>query len=98
MQIKGGSKMKKLATLLTSIFVVLTTAIFAGAESASSTVSNFPYFQLGCLVIGGMIIVSLKAKFERMYAGEAMGAFALYTILIALFTTPVINLIKTIIT
>jgi len=85
---------KKLATMVTSIFVVLTTAVFAGAASVVTTAVNFPYFQLGCLIIGGMIIVSLKSKFERMYASEAMGAFALYTILMALFTAPVINVIK----
>ncbi len=85
---------KKLATMVTSIFIVLTTAAFAGAASVVTTAANFPYFQLGCLIIGGMIIISLKSKFERMYASEAMGAFALYTILMARFTAPVINVIK----
>lgn len=85
---------KKLATMATSIFVVLTTAVFAGAATVVTTATNFPYFQLGCLVIGGMIIISLKSKFERMYASEAMAAFALYTVLMALFTAPVINVIK----
>jgi hypothetical protein len=41
-----------------------------------------------------MIIISLKYKFDRMYAGEAAGAFALYTVLIALFTAPVIEMVK----
>jgi hypothetical protein len=31
-----------------------------------------------------------------MYTNEAVGAFALYTILIALFTSPVIDAVKTI--
>jgi hypothetical protein len=52
------------------------------------------YFQLGSLIVGGLIIISLKNKYERMYASETVGAFALYTVLIALFTNPVIDAIK----
>jgi hypothetical protein len=36
----------------------------------------------------------MKHKYERMYTGEVAGAFALYTVLIALFTNPVIDAIK----
>jgi hypothetical protein len=50
------------------------------------------------LIVGGLILVSLKRKFEKMYAGEVVGAFALYTILMALFTNPVIEMVKTIVT
>lgn len=32
-----------------------------------------------------------------MYTGEGVGAFALYTVLIALFTNPVIDVIKTVV-
>jgi hypothetical protein len=33
-----------------------------------------------------------------MYTTEAVGAFALYTLLMALFTNPVIEMVKTIVT
>lgn len=88
---------KKLATILTAVFVTLSTAGFALAEGVSTTMVDFPFFQLGCLVIGGMIIISTKAKYDKMYTSEAMGAFALYTVLMSLFTSPVINLLKTIV-
>jgi hypothetical protein len=32
-----------------------------------------------------------------MYTGEVVGAFALYTIMIALFTAPVIDAVKTLV-
>jgi hypothetical protein len=85
---------KTLKTLALAIFVVLGTATFGFAEYAVSGASEFPYFQLGCLIVGGMTIISLKQKYPRFYAGELMGVFAMYTILIALFTAPVINAVK----
>jgi hypothetical protein len=90
--------MKKiLKTFVLTIFVVLGTATFGFAEYAVAGVSEFPYFQLGCLIIGGMMIISLKQKYPRFYAGELMGVFAIYTILVALFTAPVFNAIKTLV-
>ena len=90
--------MKKTAgTFIVAAMVVLFTASFSFAEFAAAGAANFPYFQLGALVIGGMVIISLKHKFERMYANEAIGAFALYTVLIALFTNPVIDAVKTLV-
>ncbi len=44
--------------------------------------------------MGGLIIISLKSKYEKMYTSETVAAFALYTVLIALFTNPVIDAIK----
>ena len=88
---------KTVKTLGLAIFVVLGTATFGFAEYAISGVSEFPYFQLGCLIVGGMTIISLKQKYPRFYAGELMGVFAMYTILIALFTAPVFNAIKTLV-
>ena len=85
---------KTLKTLALAIFVVLGTATFGFAEYAVSGASEFPYFQLGCLIVGGMTIISLKQKYTRFYASELMGVFAMYTILIALFTAPVINAVK----
>jgi hypothetical protein len=88
---------KTFGTMVVAATVVLFTATFSFAEFAAAGAANFPYFQLGALVIGGMIIISLKHKFARMYTNEAVGAFALYTVLIALFTNPVIDAVKNLI-
>jgi hypothetical protein len=88
---------KTLSTIIVAGFVVLLTATFSFAEYAAAGVSSFPYFQLGCLIVGGLIIISLKHKFEKMYMGEVVGAFALYTVLIALFTSPVIDAVKSLV-
>ncbi len=85
---------KTLSTLIISVFVVLTTGTFAVAEYSAAGASNFPYFHLGALIVGGLIIISLRHKYDKLYMSEAMGAFALYTVLIALFTSPVVELIK----
>lgn len=85
---------KTLSTIIVAGFVVLLTATFSFAEYTAAGVNNFPYFQLGCLIVGGMTIISLKNKFEKMYTNEAVGAFALYTVLVALFTNPVIDAIR----
>ena len=84
-------------TLILAAFVVLTTASFGYAEYVASGVGNFPYFHLGCLIIGGLIITSLKQKYSRLYLSEAVGSFALYAVLIALFTAPVVNALKTLV-
>jgi len=86
---------KTLATTVVAAAVVLLTATFSFAEYATAGVTNFPFFQLGCLILGGLIMVSLKRKYEKMYVGEVVGVFALYTILMALFTSPVIEAVKT---
>ncbi|HNQ64801.1 MAG TPA: hypothetical protein PK842_10530 [Smithella sp.] len=89
---------KTLGTIIVAAAVVLLTATFSFAEYAAAGAANFPFFQLGCLVVGGLILVSLKRKYEKMYIGEVVGVFALYTILMALFTNPVIEVVKTIVT
>ena len=89
---------KTLGTMMAAAAVVLLTATFCFAEYTAAGAAGFPYFQLGCLIVGGLILVSLKRKYEKMYAGEVVGAFALYTILMALFTNPVIEMVKTIVT
>jgi len=48
-------------------------------------------------VIGGLTILSLKQKYEKIYLSEAAGSFALYAMMIALFTSPVADVIKNII-
>ena len=89
---------KALGTMMVAAAVVLLTATFCFAEYTAAGAANFPFFQLGCLIVGGLILVSLKRKYEKMYVGEVVGAFALYTILMALFTNPVIEMVKTIVT
>ena len=86
-----------LQTLVMAAFVVLVTASFGYAEYVATNVANFPYFHLGCLIIGGMIIVSLKHKYSKLYLSEAVGSFALYAILVALFTSPVVNALRAIV-
>jgi FtsH-binding integral membrane protein len=94
----GRKKMKKIMqTLLLTIFVVLTTASFSYAEYAAAGGGNFPYFHLGCLIVGGLIILSLKNRYPRLYLSEAIGSFALYTVLVALFTSPVVDALKTLV-
>jgi FtsH-binding integral membrane protein len=91
----GGQIMKKtLGTMAVAATVVLLTATFSFAEYATGGAGNFPYFQLGCLIIGGLIMMSLKYKYNKIYTSEVVGAFALYTIYVALFTAPVIDVIK----
>jgi hypothetical protein len=86
---------KTLQTILLATFVLFTTASFCYAEFTVTGDSTFPFFHLGCLIIGGLIIVSLKKKYAKLYLSEAIGSFALYTVLVALFTTPVVDALKT---
>jgi hypothetical protein len=88
---------KTLGTIVVAAAVILLTATFSFAEYAAAGVTNFPFFQLGCLIIGGLIMVSLKRKYDKMYVGEVVTIFALYTILMALFTNPVIETVKIIV-
>ncbi|MCD6571452.1 MAG: hypothetical protein J7L53_12180 [Deltaproteobacteria bacterium] len=81
-------------TLLMTAFVVLITVSFGYAEYVATDTGNFPYFHLGCLIMGGLIMVSLKYRYPKIYLSEAVGSFALYAILIALFTAPVIDTLK----
>jgi FtsH-binding integral membrane protein len=85
---------KTLSTLILSAVVVLITAGFAFAEYAAAGAGNFPYFHLGALIVGGMTIVSLKQKYEKLYLSEAVGSFAMYAVLVALCTSPVAEAIK----
>jgi membrane protein implicated in regulation of membrane protease activity len=88
---------RTLQTLIVSVFVVLITASFAFAANAITGDGNFPYFNLGCLILGGLTIVSLKYRYPKMYLSEAVGSFALYAVLVALFTAPVIESVKNIV-
>lgn len=88
---------KMLSTIAVAVFVVLATATFGFAEYAATGAGNFPFFHLGALIVGGLIIISLKHKYSRLYTSEAMGSFALYVVLIALFTSPVVDLVKSLV-
>jgi len=88
---------KTIGTVAVTAAVVLMTATFSFAEFAAAGAGNFPYFQLGALIVGGLVIISIKHKYEKMYTNEAVGAFALYTVLMALFTNPVIDAVKTLV-
>ena len=88
---------KTIGTMAVTAAVVLMTATFSFAEFAAAGAGSFPYFQLGALIVGGLIIISMKHKYKKMYTNEAVGAFALYTVLMALFTNPVIDAVKTLV-
>ena len=88
---------KTLQTMVMAAIVVLITASFSYAEYVATTAGSFPYFQLGCLVVGGLIITSLKHKYSKIYLSEAVGSFALYAVLVALFTAPVVDALKSLV-
>ena len=85
---------KMMQTLLLSAFVVLATASFGYAEFAAAGGQAFPYFHFGCLVVGGLIIISLKHRYRALFLSEAIGSFALYTLLVTLFTAPVVEALR----
>jgi hypothetical protein len=92
---KEDRKMKRtIQTITVALFVVLITGTFAFAANAASGGGNFPYFHLGCLIMGGLIITSLKYRYPKIYLTEAIGSFAMYAVLVALFTAPVIEMVK----
>jgi len=81
-------------TAIVALFVVMITATFAFAAQVTTTQGGFPYFHLGCLIMGGLTITSLKYRYPKIYLSEAVGSFALYAVLVALFTAPVIHAMK----
>jgi hypothetical protein len=85
---------KTIQAIIVAMFVVMITCTFAFAAAATSGGNSFPYFHLGCLIMGGLTIISLKYRYERIYLSEAVGSFALYAVLVALFTAPVIEAVK----
>ncbi len=88
---------KTLSTMILSAVVVLITATFSFAEFAAAGAANFPFFHLGALIVGGGTIVSLKQKYEKIYLSEAVGSFAMYAVLVALFTAPVADAVRSLI-
>ncbi len=88
---------KLLQTTLLTAFVLLVTASFSYAQFTVTGNADFPFFHLGCLMIGGLIIVSLKRKYSKLYMSEAIGSFALYTLMVSIFTAPVVDALKSLI-
>jgi hypothetical protein len=86
-----------LKTIVVAMAVILFTATFGFAEYAETGAANFPFFQLGCLLVGGLILMTLKKKYKKMYVYEMAGVFSLYTIMMALFTNPFIQADKNIV-
>lgn len=78
-------------------FAIVTTASFTYMESITSMKGQFPFFHLGCLSIGALVIVSLKRRYDKIYISEAVGAFALFAILLSLFTAPVAEALRNLI-
>ncbi len=90
--------MKKLMqTSFLTAFVIFVTASFSYAEFSATGNGDFPFFHLGCLIVGGLIIVSLKRKYSKLYLSEAIGSFALYTLMVSIFTAPVVDALKSLI-
>jgi len=88
---------KVMQTIFLAAFVIFATTSFGYAQYTVTGNSAFPFFHLGCLIIGGLIIISLKRKYSGLYLSEAIGSFALYAALVALFTEPVVDALKTLI-
>lgn len=55
---------------------------------------SFPLLHVIALVTGGLLILVIKKKYEKLYKTEAFLIFILYALLIALYSEPVITLIK----
>lgn len=88
---------RMMQTIFLVAFVILTTVSFSYAQFSATGNNSFPFFHLGCLIVGGLIIVSLKRKYTKIYLSEAIGSFALYAVLVAIFTVPVVDALKTLI-
>ncbi len=85
---------RTIQTIIVAMFVVMITGTFSYALAATGGASTFPFFHLGCLIVGGLTIISLKHRYPKMYLSEAVGSFAMYAVLVALFTAPVIEMVK----
>ena len=88
---------RMIQTFFLVVFVILTTVSFSFAQFSAAGGDGFPFFHLGCLIVGGLIIISLKQKYTKIYLSEAIGSFALYAVLVAFFTAPVVDALKTLI-
>ena len=86
--------MKTLQTIILSFIFIMISAGFAFAVQTIAPGTEFPFFHLGCLVMGGLVITSIKHRYEKLYMSEAIGSFALYAILVTIFTSPFVEALK----
>ena len=56
--------------------------------------NNFPFIHLIALVAGGIILFMVKRKYKKIRIIELVMIFILYFILVAIFTEPVKNLAR----
>ena len=56
--------------------------------------NSFPFIHLIALVVGGIILFMVKRKYKKIRIIELVGIFILYFILVTLFTEPVKNLAR----
>lgn len=56
--------------------------------------NSFPFVHLIALVAGGLIVFMVHKKYEKITAKEIILIMVLYACLVVLFTEPVVNLIK----
>lgn len=59
--------------------------------------NSFPFVHLIALVAGGMIVFMVNKKYEKITSVEIILILVLYSMLVVLFTEPVVNLIKNLI-
>jgi uncharacterized YccA/Bax inhibitor family protein len=86
-----------LQTTLVALFVILVTTGFAFASQSIAPGLDMPYFHIGCMIMGGLVIVSLKQRYEKMHLAEAIGSFALYALLVTIFTPTFVEALKALI-
>jgi len=85
---------KAAEALVVAGFTLVTTASFTYMEYIAGMEGEFPFFHLGCLLVGALVIVSLKYRYKKIYISEAVGAFTLFVIMMSLFTTPVAEALR----
>jgi len=56
--------------------------------------NSFPVVHLMALVIGGFIIYMVQKKYQKITSTEIILILVLYACLVVLFTEPVVNFIK----
>jgi len=55
---------------------------------------NFPFVHMIALIIGGIILFMVKRRYQKIRIIELIIIFILYFVLVALFTEPVLNLAR----
>jgi hypothetical protein len=63
-------------------------------ENQEIVMSSFPYVHLLALMAGGFIVFMVNRKYNKITGTEIILILVLYASLVILFTEPVVNLIK----